>query len=163
MFFTFSEQSQVFQSLGVWTPGQATVTGLAEPERPPAAYVSDGLLQTLATPPALGRWLTAEDQAPNGPDRVLLGYGFWQRHFAGDRSLKGRQITVNSRSMEIVGVMPQGFTILDFTPDLIVPLKFNRSTIGLSNFSYQGIARLKPGLTVAHPPAGPRPDRAAVS
>ena len=149
MFFTFSEQGRVFQSLGVWTPGTATITGLAEPERVAAGYVSDGLLQTLETPPALGRWLTAGDQAPNGPDRVLLGYGFWQRHFADDRSLNGRQITVNSRSMEIVGVMPQGFKILDFTPDLIVPLKFNRSTIGLSNFSYQGIARLKRGLNIA--------------
>ena len=58
-------------------------------------------------------------------------------------------MTVNSRSMEIVGVMPQGFKVLDFTPDLILPLKFNRSTIGLSNFSYQGIARLKPGLNIA--------------
>ncbi len=148
MYFTFSEQNQVFQSLGVWTPGTATVTGLAEPERPAAAYVSDGLLQALETPPALGRWLNADDQAPNGPDRVLLSYGSWQRHFAGDRFLNGRQMTVNSRSMEIVGVMPQGFKILDFTPDLILPLKFNRSTIGLSNFSYQGIARLKPGLNI---------------
>ena len=70
MYFTFAEQSQTFQSLGVWTPGQTTVTGLAEPERPTAAYISDGLLQTLGIPPVFGRWLTAEDQAPNGPDRV---------------------------------------------------------------------------------------------
>ena len=149
MFFTFSEQSRVFQSLGVWTPGTATVTGLAEPERAEAAYVSDGLLQALEIPPAVGRWLTADDQVPNGPYRVLLGYGFWQRHFAGDRSLNRRQITVNSRSMEIVGVMPRDFKILDFTPDLILPLKFNRSTIGLSVFAYQGIARLKSGRTIA--------------
>ena len=149
MFFTFSEQGRAFQSLGVWTPGTATITGLAEPERVAAAYVSDGLLQALETPPALGRWLTADDQAPNGPDRVLLGYGFWQRHFASDRSVIGRQTTVSSRSMEIVGVMPRGFKILDFTPDLIVPLKFNRATIGLSNFSFQGIARLKPGVSIA--------------
>jgi predicted permease len=149
MFFTFSEQSQVFYSLGVWTPGTATVTGLAEPERLAAAYVSDGLLQSLATPPALGRWLTADDQAPRGPDRVLLGYGFWQRRFASDRSLTGRRIIVNSRSMEIVGVMPPGFKVLDFVPDLIVPLKFDRATIGLTVFSYQGIARLKRGVTIA--------------
>ena len=149
MYFTFSEQSQVFQSLGVWTPGTATVTGLAEPERVAAAYVTDGLLQTLETPPVLGRWLTAEDQAPNGPDRVLLGYSFWQRHFGGDRSINGRQMTLSSRSMEIVGVMPRGFKILDFTPDLILPLKFNRATIGLSNFSFQGVARLRPGVTMA--------------
>ena len=116
MFFTFSEPNRVFQSLGMWTPGTATITGLAEPERAAAAYVSDGLLQALETPPALGRWLTADDQAPNGPDRVLLGYGFWQRHFAGGRFLNGRKITVNFRSMEIVGVMPQDFRILEFRP-----------------------------------------------
>jgi hypothetical protein len=149
MYFTFAEQSQVFQSLGVWTPGQATVTGLAEPERPLAAYTSDGLLQTLETPPALGRWLTSEDQTPKAEYRVVLGYGFWQRHFGGDRSIAGSTISVNSRTMEIVGVMPRGFKILNFTPDLILPLKFDRSTIGLSNFSYQGIARLKPGMTIA--------------
>jgi predicted permease len=80
---------------------------------------------------------------------VVLGHGFWQRHFGGDRSIVGRTINVNSRSMEIVGVMPRGFKILDFTPDLILPLKFDRSTIGLSNFSYQGIARLKPSMTIA--------------
>jgi len=149
MYFTFAEQSQTFQSLGVWTAGQTTVTGLAEPERPTAAYVSDGLLQTLATPPALGRWLSSGDQLPNGPDRVLLNYGFWQRHFGGDRSIIGRQLTVGGRSTEVVGVMPRGFKILDFTPDLILPLKFDRAHIGLSNFSYQGIARLKPGFTIA--------------
>jgi predicted permease len=149
MYFTFAEQSRVFQSLGVWTPGRATVTGLAEPERPTAAYVSDGLLQTLETPPLLGGWLTTEDQAPKAEDRVLLGYGFWQRHFGGDRSIAGRAINVNSRSMEIAGVMPRGFKILDFMPDLILPLKFDRATIGLSNFSYQGVARLKPGMTLA--------------
>jgi len=149
MYFTFAEQSQTFQSLGVWTAGQTTVTGLAEPERPTAAYVSDGLLQTLATPPALGRWLSSGDQLPNGPDRVLLNYGFWQRHFGGDRLIIGRQLTVGGRSTEVVGVMPRGFKILDFTPDLILPLKFDRAHIGLSNFSYQGIARLKPGFTIA--------------
>lgn len=149
MYFTFAEQNQVFQSLGVWTPGTATVTGLGEPERSTAAYVSDGLLQTLETPPFFGRWLRTEDQGPKTEDRVMVGQGFWQRHFGGDRSIAGRIINVNSRSMEIVGVMPPGFKILDFTPDFILPLKFDRSTIGLSNFSYQGIARLKPGMTVA--------------
>ncbi|MBV8846007.1 MAG: ABC transporter permease [Bryobacterales bacterium] len=149
MYFTFAEQTQVFQSLGVWTPGTATVTGLAEPERSTAAYVSDGLLQTLETPPFLGRWLTAEDQAPKAPDRAMLGYGFWQRHFGADRSIAGRILNVNSRSMEIAGVMPPGFKILDFTPDLILPVKFDRSTLSLANFSYQGMARLKPGMTVA--------------
>ena len=56
---------------------------------------------------------------------------------------------MNSRSMEVAGVMPQGFKILDFTPDLILPWKFDRSTIGLANFSFAGIARLKVGVTVA--------------
>ena len=41
----------------------------------------------------------------------MLSYGYWQRRFGGDRSVIGRNITVDSRPREIVGVMPQGFQI----------------------------------------------------
>ena len=38
----------------------------------------------------------------------------------------GRNITVDSRPREIVGVMPQGFRLVDADFDLIVPLAFDR-------------------------------------
>src|ERR1700723_66312 len=84
MYFTYAEQNRTFQTLGVWVPGTANVTGLAEPEQVRAVNVSDGLLQTLDVPPAVGRWLSEADQIPRGPERVMLSYGYWQRRFGAD-------------------------------------------------------------------------------
>ena len=149
MYFTYAEQNQTFQALGVWAPDTANVTGLAEPEQLRTIDVSDGVLQGLAVPPAVGRWLSQVDQVPHGPERVMLSYGYWQRRFGGDRAVVGRNILVDSRSREIVGVMPQGFRFLDTDFDLIVPLAFDRGKLILAGFGYHGIARLKPGVAIA--------------
>ncbi len=149
MYVTYAEHNRTFQSFGVWAPVRMTVTGIAEPEQVRVVLVSDGTLQALNVPPALGRWLTASDQAPQGPAHLMLGYGYWQRRFGGDPSAIGRDITVDARPREIVGVMPQGFRFADTGVDLIVPTSFDRGRLILAGFGYQAIARLKPGVSIA--------------
>jgi predicted permease len=158
MYFTYAEQNRTFQALGVWTAGTANVTGLAEPEQVRAVFVSDGVLQALGVAPAAGRWLLAADQIPQGPEplsfsglssTVMLSYGYWQRHFGGDRSVLGRNLTVDSRPRQIVGVMPRNFRIIKTEPDLILPLALDRGRAILAGFAYLGIGRLKPGVTLA--------------
>lgn len=58
MYFTFSQQNRTFQSMGIWTPGSANVTGVAEPEEVRTEMISDGVLETLEVPPVAGRWLS---------------------------------------------------------------------------------------------------------
>jgi predicted permease len=149
MYFTYAEQNRTFQAMGMWTDAAATVTGLAEPEQVRTVVVSDGVLQAFEVQPALGRWLTKADQVPGGPQTVMLGYGYWQRRFGGDRSVIGRTITVNANLREIVGVMPQGFRVVTADPDLIAPFAIDRSQLILPGFGLQGVARLKPGVTIA--------------
>jgi predicted permease len=149
MYFTYAEQNRTFQSLGVWIAGTANVTGLAEPEQVRAVSVSDGVLQALAVPPALGRWFSQADQIPNGPERVMLSYGYWQRRFGGDPAVVGGNVLVDSRSREIVGVMPQRFRFLDTDFDLIEPLALDRGKLILAGFGYHGVARLKHGVAIA--------------
>jgi predicted permease len=160
MYFTYAEQNRTFQALGVWTQGTANVTGLAEPEQVRTVSVSDGVLEALGVPPAAGRWLGAADQIPQAPEpepgsfsgrssTVMLGYGYWQRHFGGDRSVIGRDLMVDSRPRQIVGIMPEGFRIVKVEPDLILPLAFDRGRVILAGFAFNGIARLKPGVTLA--------------
>src|ERR1700722_19008909 len=149
MYFTYADHNQTFQSLGVWITGAANVTGMAEPEQVRTVAVSDGVLQTFSVPPAVGRWFSQIDQEPNGPGRVMLSYGHWQRRFGGDRTVIGRNILVDSQSREIVGVMPQEFRFVDSDFDLAVPLALNRGKVILAGFGFQGIARLKPGATIA--------------
>jgi len=149
MYFTFTEQNRSFQSMGVWDPGTASVTGIAEPEQVHTILITDGVLQALDVPPVAGRWLSQADQNPHGARAVMLSYGYWQRHFGGDGSVIGRNITVDSQPWEIVGVMPRGFRVVDTDFDLIVPLAFDRNKQILAGFGFQGIARLKPGVTIA--------------
>ena len=149
MYFTYAEQNRTFQSLGVWVTGTANVTGLAEPEQVRTVYVSDGLLQALGTRPEVGRWFSAAEQIPRGPETVTLSYGYWQRRFGGDRAVIGRNLTMESRPREIIGVMPQGFRFVDTDFDVIVPLAFDRGKLILAGFGFHGIARLKPGTTIA--------------
>ena len=149
MYFTYAEHNQTFQSLGVWIPGTANVTGLAEPEQVRTVAVSDGVLQTLGVPPVVGRWFSQVDQVPNAPGSVMLSYGYWRRRFGGDRAVIGRNIMVDSQPREIVGVMPPGFRFVDSEFDLTAPLAFDRGKLILAGFGFHGIARLKPGRTIA--------------
>jgi putative ABC transport system permease protein len=149
MYFTYSEQNRTFQSLGVWDAGTANVTGTAEPQQVRIAELSDGVLQALSVPPVVGRWLTPADQIPHGRETVMLSYGYWQRLFGGDRTVIGRNLLVDSRPREIVGVMPQGFRFVDADFDVIVPLALERGKLILAGFGYHGIARLKPGVKIA--------------
>src|SRR5580704_1375227 len=149
MYVTYAEQNQTFQAVGVWNTGTANVTGLAEPERVRTAEVSDGVLQALHVPPEAGRWLSAADQVPRGPERVMLSYGYWQRRFGGERSEIGRNLIVDSRPREIVGVMPRDFRLVDTDFDVMVPVAFDRGQLILAGFGYSGIARLKPGVSIA--------------
>jgi predicted permease len=161
MYFTYAEQNRTFQALGVWMSGMANVTGLAEPEQVRTVSVSDGVLQALDVPPAAGRWLLAADQIPQASEpfgfsgfsgrssTVMLSYGYWQRHFGGDRSVIGRTLTVDSLPRQIVGVMPEGFRIVKAEPDLILPLAFDRSRVVSAGFAFAGIGRLKGGVTIA--------------
>jgi len=150
MYVTYSDHNGSFQSLGAWTSGTANVTGQAEAEQVRTVEVTDGVLQTLAVLPMFGRTLLSSDQQPGSAATVMLSYGYWQRNFGADRSVLGRKINVDGNLREIVGVMPRGFQLVDADFDLILPLAIDRGgKLRLAGFEYHGIARLKPGATIA--------------
>ena len=148
MYLTFAEHNRTLQSIGVWISGTANVTRIANPEEVHTTFISDGVLQTLNVPPAAGRWILTADQAPHSREVVMLSYGYWQRRFGGDRSVIGRNIEVDSMTREIVGVMPRGFEVVNQDFDLLIPLAFDPRHQILAGFGYNGIARLKPGVTI---------------
>ena len=148
MYLTFSQHSNSFQSMGVWAMRYANVTGVAQPDQVNAAFVSDGVLEALNVPPAMGRWFLASDQDPHGTKTVMLNYGYWQRHFGSDSGVIGRSIQVDAETRTIVGVMPRGFRMVDQDFDLLIPFAFDPTHQTLAGFGYSGIARLKPGVSL---------------
>jgi predicted permease len=149
MQITYEEGNSSFEQIGMWIAGTASITGFAEPEQVPNVAIAGAVLPALGVPPLLGRWLDRSDEDPSGPQRVMLSYGYWQRRFGGASDVIGRNITVNAASAEIVGVMPEGFRVLETPADLITPLRFPRVGLVPPPFCCTGIARLKPGVTIA--------------
>jgi predicted permease len=148
MYFTYKEQNHSFQSMGMWTRGTVTITGITDPEQVFASFVSDGLLETLGVQAEVGQWLLPTDRDPDSNDTILLNYGYWQRRFGRDRSVVGRKINVDGRTLAIAGVMPAGFRIADEPSDLILHLPLDRSRAILAGFAFRGLARLKPGVSI---------------
>jgi predicted permease len=148
-YFIFREQGTVFQDIGLYQGDSVSVTGTAEPERVDALIVTDGMLPILGVPPMLGRVFTKADDFPGAPDTAVLTYGYWRRKFGGDRSVIGKTIMVDGKQRQIIGVMPQRFHFLDRSdPAIITPFQLDRNKTNLGNFSYDGVARLKPGVTI---------------
>ena len=99
------------------------------------------LIRPLAYPQAealVGIWHTASGPAFGGISNC---------RFNGDRSILGQTMTINSRPHTVIGVMPEEFRF-QREPEVILAQRFERNKVDLGTFAYQGIARLKPGVTM---------------
>ncbi len=146
-YFTYREHSRTFQDIGIHRGDSVSITGRGEPERLRVLMVTDGTLPLVGARPLRGRLFTKADGSPGVPQRVILTYGYWQRRFGG-RDVIGQPITVDGKPLEIIGILPESFTFLDYTASVVLPLQFDRSKTFIGNFSYRGVARLKPGVTL---------------
>jgi hypothetical protein len=154
MYFTYRDENRTLASIGLWQEDSATLTGLGEPERVRALRVTDGTLQALGVQPTRGRGFTGQEHGPaaEGPLPVILSYAFWQRRFGGDEAALGRELSMDSRPAQIVGIMPPDFRFLDMTPqpDVIVAVRLDpaKQVLG-ADFNFHALARLQPGRTPA--------------
>jgi predicted permease len=148
LYFTYAEHSKTFQASGLWAARAATITGQGDAEQVNSLLVTSEVLSLLGVTPARGRLFTAGDGQPNAPLTTVLTYGYWQRRFGGDESVLGQRLMIDNLAHEIVGVMPRNFRFLDVQAELFRPVQLNRKQVVQGNFAFQGIARLKPGISL---------------
>ncbi|MGE3274004.1 MAG: ABC transporter permease [Vicinamibacterales bacterium] len=151
------DRNQVFAGLVARVPTPATFSLRGQAERIDAEIVSGNTFAVLGVSPVLGRPLTPEDdRVPGGHPVVVLGYGFWQRRFAGDPSVLNQVVTINETPMTVVGVAPAGFSgvVATAAPDVFVPMMMKAALTptwdDLDNRRSRWVnivGRLKPGLT----------------
>jgi len=72
----------------------------------------------------------------------------WRTRFGAERSVIGRTLDVNGKSRQIVGVMPATFRFPLATTQIWLPLALDPNTPYSEGFNYDGVARLKPGVTI---------------
>jgi predicted permease len=148
-YFIYREQGRAFEDIGIYQGDSVSVTGEGNPEQVPGLDVTDGVLPVLGVTPALGRWFNRADDSPSGPETAMLSYDYWQSRFGSDPSIVGKTIRVDGKARQIIGVTAKGFRFLDWEqPKIFLPLRLARSKVTLGQFSYEGVARLKPGVTM---------------
>ena len=149
IYFVDREQNTTFQDIGVYDGDAVNVTGVGKPEHLRGLDVTDGTLPILGVTPVLGRLFTRKDDSAGSPETVLVSYAYWQQKYGGASSVIGSNITVDGRTRQIIGILPRNFHFLDYPdPAIVMPMQWDRSKIKLGNFSYDALARLKPGVTM---------------
>jgi putative ABC transport system permease protein len=148
MYAALKQHSAAFQEFGVWSSGAATVTGTGDPEQIKTVWMTQGVLPALGIHPSLGREFSIGDDTPGTPETVILSHSYWLRRFGGDERVLGRKVVIDFVPRQVIGVMPRTFRFLDLSPDVLIPQRFAKADLRFEPFSYSGIARLKPGITV---------------
>ncbi|MEZ4416697.1 MAG: ABC transporter permease [Gemmatimonadota bacterium] len=146
LYFTYRDDAESLEEVGLWANGSSQITGLDQPEQVPSLQVTDGFFPVLGVDAVLGRRFSAEDDAPGAARTVMLSYEYWQRAFGGDTGVIGRTLTANGQPHEIIGVTPSGFRFLDEQADIFVTTRFDPADVMMGNFSYQLIARMRPDV-----------------
>lgn len=162
-FEAWGSQMKSFADVALFTDGSLILSDGDASERIRYGQVGANTFRVLDVAPLLGRAFTPEEDRPNGPAVISLGYDLWQRRFGGDPAILGKSIQVNGRATTVIGVMPSGFQLpLDFGSDgrteAWMPLATDAAsegavagpefTQGGGNHGYFAVGRLAAGATV---------------
>ncbi len=121
--------------------------------------VSGSYFPVLGVKPTLGRLLGPQDDTPAGQNFVaVVSHGFWLSQLGGDQTIVGKNITINGKSFNVIGVGPSGFegTTLGATPYLYVPMSMrdemqtgnDNDLIKRDHYWAYLFGRLKPGASI---------------
>jgi putative ABC transport system permease protein len=149
LYFTYREDNRTLTAVGLWRTGTANVTGLDRPEQVQALVVTHEVLPILGVPPLLGRGFSSQDDSPGSPTSVILTHGYWQRRFGADDSVVGKRLVVDGQPRDVIGILPRRFRFLDREIDVVFPFQLDRSQVTLGRYTFQCLARLRGGITVA--------------
>lgn len=140
-------QSKSFQGLAEYHSGIGAVSGGAEPQRVPIAYVSHDFLGVFAIQPVLGRGFLAEEEKLNGSPAALVSYGFWKNYLNGRTDLSSIKLKVESQAMTVVGVLPPGFRYPDDT-QLWLSSDITEKPTSRSAGGWRVVGRLRDGVSM---------------
>ena len=145
-FHGWRERARAFDSMALWTQTSVNLADESGAERVDGLAVTYDFADVLGVGPVLGRMFTKEEDGPTPSRVILISYGLWASRFAGARDVIGKSLRINSVPYAIIGVLPREAS---FPGDVRfwVPLNGDPNQRGQS-YAYEGIARMKPGVTV---------------
>jgi predicted permease len=153
-FYDWRSKTSGFEDMAIMRYAGYNLTG-ERSELPEAVRASAGswnLFQLLGVQPALGRAFT-ESEDRRGNTVVMLSWSVFQRRFAGETKIVGRQIHLDGKPYTVVGVLPSWFTYPDAGIQLWVPYQADATAELLQHHDWhqsQVVARLRPDVSLAN-------------
>jgi putative ABC transport system permease protein len=152
----YSRDTHSFSSLGGYQTTRYELSGLGEPSAVVGTRMSGGVFPALGIQPLLGRYFTQQEDDQH-QQVAVLSYSSWQSRFHADPNILGQKILLERKPYVIIGVMPRTFEFpLDpghlNRSEIWVPTSFEANELSAdaqSNWSYNMVGRLKPGITPA--------------
>ena len=155
-FFDLRRQNHTLAHLVSYHDKTFTLTGGTRTVQVDGEVVSWDLLSMLGVSPELGRGFSEEEEK-RGTRVALISRGLWESHFAADKLILGRSISLNGTPYAVIGVMPSSFRF-----PIDQPLKSVWTTLSIDDDAAHGassvarrnlrwlnvMGRLKPGVTV---------------
>ena len=122
--------------------------GTGEPEHFGGAQATSTLFDVLGVKPFLGRAWRPDEEVP-GNRLAILGYTVWKRRFNSDPGIIERAVNLSGAPYTVVGVMPEGFEIVDPNYQIFTPLAFSAARRNDRGAHYlEVVARLRSGVSL---------------
>jgi len=147
------DQVDAFEDVALYSPfvNQVTYVKEGEPELLGVVSVTGNFFSVLDVRPELGRGFLWDETWDGNDDVVVLGHAFWVSHFGAAPDVVGKTLTFGNTTVEIVGVMPEGFDFPNPDADMWSPWGWdpaNRQAAWFRRAHWVSpVARLKPGVT----------------
>ncbi len=144
--------SRALSSVAGYGPNvESNLTSSDAPDRVFGATVTVNALDALGVRPALGGFFNNEDAAAGQDHDVVLSYGYWRQHFAGDASAIGRTIRIDGVSRRIIGVMPADVHFPYADTQFVIPVSYRSDDPfdPWKEFDLQAFGRLANGVAPA--------------
>src|SRR5580698_6280096 len=162
----YTRDTHSFASLGGYSGIGFELSGLGEPASINATRMTGGVFPALQISPLMGRVFTQQEDEQH-QQVTVLSYATWQSRFHGDQAILGKKILLDRKPYVVIGVMPRSFEFPLVAghlnrSELWIPMSFTPSELSagsMANWSYQMVARLRPGVTPAQ--AGQDAERVA--
>ncbi len=116
-------QTTSLARVGAYASTTLSTSGQMESARFETARLSADVLPMLGVAPLVGRAFSPADEVAGAQDVGILSYETWQRHFGGTGDIVGRPLTLDGRTVVVIGVMPEGFRFPEPQTQLWIPYK----------------------------------------
>lgn len=148
-FIDVREQARSFESLAAANrSGSFIVSGIDEPVRVQAFEITANTFDVWHVRPLLGRSFAAGEDAPGADRVVMLSHGFWERSFAADPDVVGKEIKLDGYPTTIIGVVDPEMEFGSLAiADVWAPLRLTDTETDRDSHALWTMGRLAPGVT----------------